>query len=145
MRPYIIIAYIIAMVVAVVYALIRAKHDSYVNNGPWKTWAFVEGVMVDLLVVFSFTRFCGLPWWHMIFVGLIFAFTFWLVFDCFSGWLRHRDILYIGDVGFDKKMRETFFYNKKFLWMENPRIIRLVLVKMFFLFILTAGYISIFQ
>lgn len=128
---------------AIIYAVIRSYHDRGLSQGSWKTFAFIEGVFVDLVViVLSWLAFGGL-WWSMIFNALIFAFMFWLVFDCFQGWLRTGSILYIGEQGFDLKMRKTFLYNKPlFSWQETGAF-RLIFVKVWWLIILIGGYCSI--
>ena len=72
------IVFIVIVVLAIIYAIIRAFHDSHVSHGKWKIWAFVEGLLFDVIVVGLCWRISGDPWWYMIFHGLMFAFLFWL-------------------------------------------------------------------
>jgi len=101
------IALIVILVVATGYALIRAKHDSFISHGPWKPWAFVEGVYSSLVVVALTWQAFGLIWYAMAPLAMVFAFTFWLVFDCVQGYIRTGNILYIGDKGFDARVKKV--------------------------------------
>jgi hypothetical protein len=137
MKPLIII-----LITSIVYALIRAKHDSYIAGGPWKVWAFIEGALIALSVVSLSLMAFGLSWWMGFPLGGIFAFTFWLVFDCLIGWHFAGSILYIGNAGFDKKMREIFKYNYSVFGWESGALF-LILFKCVWLFILIGGYFAL--
>lgn len=137
------ISLFISIGVAIIYAVIRSHHDRWLYHGPWKTFAFIEGVFVDLVViVLSWLAFGGL-WWSMILNALIFAFVFWLVFDCLIGYTLTGSILYIGSQGFDKKMRATFKYDLPLLGWKKTGAIRLIIVKLWWLLVLIGGYVSI--
>jgi hypothetical protein len=118
--------------IAIFYALIRAEHDSKISHGKWKLWAFIEGILVDAittaLVIFVFK----LDWWMCFLLGPIFAFVFWIFFDCMQGYIRTGNILHIGTVGFDLKVRKAV---KGKLW-------RYLFFKLFWLGILIGGYLS---
>ena len=137
------IALTIILVISIAYAVIRGFHDSKISGGKWKTWAFIEGVLVDLVVVALTILWFRFPWWQVIPLALVFAFTFWLVFDCLTGYLRTGFILYIGNTGFDLKMRKTFLYNKPlFGWQETGAFL-LVFFKCFWLALLIPSYIAL--
>ncbi len=111
------IALYIILTIAIGYALIRAKHDSYLSYGKWKRWAWIEGAYIAIcsvsLVLYAFT----LPWWLGLVLGFIFTLAFWIVFDCTSGWLRTKNILHLGTVGWDATMREVFKYKKGYVFL----------------------------
>ena len=133
------------LLVAIGYALIRAKHDSFLSHGTgsWKTWAFIEGIFVSLVVVLLSWKAFNTDWWLIFHLGMIFAFVFWIVFDCTQGWIRTRNILHIGDQGFDAKMRAMFFYDKPLLWWKNTGAFRLLFFRLFWLGILIPSYFSL--
>ena len=137
------IPYFIILASAIGYALIRAKHDSFITQGKWKTWAFIEGVfwciLLVTLVLLSFT----MKWWFLIVLGPIFAFSFWLVFDCVVGWYFSGNILYLGDQGFDLKMRGMALYNKPIFGWKETGSVRLIFFKLFWLVLLTLSYSSL--
>lgn len=105
--------------IAVLYAAIRAKHDSYVNQGKWKTWAFVEGgfwaITTGLLLGQNLLDYFMLP--------VIFALWFSLFFDPFCGLFRVGKFFYIGDTDkVDKKVKKVFvngrnYFIFKFVWL----------------------------
>lgn len=131
------INYLIISAIAVAYALIRAKHDSYIRVGEWKKWAFIEGVMWAVVTIALALAAFGLKWWVGIIAGPLFAFMFWLFFDCAVGWHFAGNILYIGNHGFDLKMRQTFKYNLPiFGWKESGAFI-LILFKLFWIILLS--------
>ena len=99
--------------------------------------AVAQAVVILTVLWFHF------PWWMCIPLALIFAFTFWLVFDCLHGYLRTGFILYIGDSVFDKKMRWVFLYNKPIFGWEQTGAVRQVFFKMFWLGILIPSYFSL--
>jgi hypothetical protein len=139
------ISYIFIVVVALVYALIRAKHDSFIRVGEWKTWAFIEGVMWAVYVVASSLFLFNLQWWFVIVLGPLFAFSFWLVFDCAVGWHFAGSILYLGNHGFDLKMRQTFKYNLPiFGWKESGAFI-FILFKLFWIVLLSLIYFELYN
>lgn len=138
------IAFIIILVISIAYAVIRAFHDSKISGGKWKTWAFIEGILVDLAIVALLWRLFYVPdWWMMFPAGFIFAFVFWLVFDCMEGYLRTGNILYIGSSGFDQKMREMFHYNKPLFGWKETGSIRLIFFKSFWLVLLIGAYFAL--
>lgn len=95
--------------ISLMYALIRATHDSYLNEGEWKLWAFIEGVFVALVV--SYFLHDGLV---SIGIGaLVFGMVFWIGFDCLTGLYFGKHPLYIGNTGFDRKIRGVFAYSEK--------------------------------
>ena len=92
------------IIISVLYAVIRAKHDSYVNNGPWKRWAFIEGVLVAVSVGYL----AGENWIDWIFLTVIFAYSFWIVFDIACGIFRAGKLWHFGSGWFDQKMKRVF-------------------------------------
>ena len=109
------------IIIATIYALIRATHDSFLNEGKWKVWAFIEGAFIALMV--SYFLHDGL-----VFIGLgalVFGIVFWIVFDCLTGLYFGRHPLYIGNTGFDKKVRSVFSYSDKWKGL-NYLIFKLV-------------------
>ncbi|MFH0756924.1 MAG: hypothetical protein V2B15_06540 [Bacteroidota bacterium] len=137
----------IILIIAIVYALIRAKHDSFLSHGDgrWKTWAFVEGGFIAISETILLWRAFDLEWWLMPHLVLIFAFAFWLVFDCSQGWIRTGNIFHLGEKGFDATMRKVFLYDKPILWWRNPGATRLVFFKLFWLGILIPTYFSLYN
>jgi len=133
---------IIILATAVIFALIRAKHDSFIAGGRWKVWAFVEGCFFAVATVALTLLAFGLPWWLGFVLGPVFAFSFWLVFDCVVGWLLSGSILYIGNQGFDLQMRKMFLYNKPIFGWEEPGAIRQIFFKAFWIFLLLGAYFS---
>lgn len=132
----------IILISAIIYAFIRAKHDSYLKGGEWKTWAFIEGFFWGALVVALTLLSFSLDWWVGFVLGPIFAFTFWLFFDCIVGYHFTGNILYLGEKGFDLKMRKMFLYNKPiFGWKETGQI-RGIFFKGFWLVLLIGAYFS---
>jgi len=100
---------LIILIIAVIYALIRANHDRYLRQGKWKTWAFIEGVLIALVISFLIGGK-----WYMIGVGaILFGFTFWIVFDTIIGIYFGKHPLYIGETGFDLEMRKMFQYTER--------------------------------
>ena len=85
--------------IAVLYALIRAKHDSYINAGKWKIWAFIEGLFFAAVIAI-----CLNDWLS----PLIFAIWFWIAFDIFCGLFRAGKIFYFGSDTFDQGMKQIF-------------------------------------
>ena len=138
-------ALIITSAIAIVYALIRAKHDSYVLTGRWKLWAFIEAVFIDLVVASLTVYALRLSWFQIPGLALSYAFIFWIVFDCACGWHRARNILYIGTTGWDATARRTFHYNKTFFWIQLPKARKYLLWKLFVGFIVIAGTLSIIE
>ena len=137
------IALLIILSVSIAYACIRAFHDRHISNGKWKTWAFIEGVLVDLVVVVLTVLWFDYPWWICFPLAGIFAFTFWVVFDCLEGYLRTGFILYIGEGGFDAKMRKMFLYNKPIFGWKQTGAIRGVFFKLFWLGLLIPAYLTL--
>ena len=138
-------ALIIILTVAVVYALMRGRHDSYIPNGEWKQWAFLEGVFIDLVVVgLSVYAFC-LSWYQIPGLALSFAFMFSIVFDRACGHFRVGNILYIGEYGWDAKVRRAIHYDTPFWGIQHPKALKYLLWKVFVGFIVIAGTISIIQ
>lgn len=135
-------ALIIISAVAIIYALIRAKHDSYIRVGEWKKWAFIEGVWWGVYVTVSTLFLFSMNWWMFIVLGPLFAFFFWLIFDCAVGWHFSGSILYIGNHGFDLKMRKTFKYNLPIFGWQSGALI-LILFKLFWIGLLTGFYFAL--
>jgi hypothetical protein len=102
------IALFVILATAIGYALIRAKHDSFLKGGKWKLWAFIEGVFIAIFIVGLILLSFKMNWWYGTVLGPIFGFSFWLVFDCVVGYHFTGNILYLGTSDFDLKMRGTF-------------------------------------
>lgn len=136
---------LIISAIAIVYALIRAKHDSYLYNGDWKLYAYIEGVFVAFLAVGGVIIYFSMAWWYAAVLGPLFAFVFWTVFDCLCGWFRVGHILYLGETGFDKRMRETFLYDKPIGKWKNTKSIRLLFFKVFWLLLSIGIYFSLYN
>jgi hypothetical protein len=99
------------IIISILYAAIRAKHDSYLRYsfGNWKKWAFIEGIFVSGIVGYhlhgiSFLTLVGMA---------VFALIFWIAFDIFTGIIFGKHPLYIGTTGFDAKVRKVFCYTEK--------------------------------
>lgn len=126
--------------IAIIYALIRAKMDSYLRTGPWKTWAFVIGAVIAIttvsLVLFGF----DMRWTNIFTLIPLFAFVFWLVFDCAVGYLFGGSILYLGSGKFDTIMKKTFKYNLPIFGWESGSFI-FILVKLFCITFFTLSYL----
>lgn len=137
------ISLLIISSIAIIYAFIRAKHDSYISFGKWKTWAFIEAVLIDLSIVILTMLWFHLQWWFVLPLALIFAFTFWLFFDCMEGYLRTGNILHLGEQGFDLKMRKTFLYDQKLLWWKHPGAFLYMMFKIFWITLLTLIYFAV--
>jgi len=92
------------ILVSSIYALIRAKHDSTINEGEWKKWASVEvgfwGIVWGLAMGDSLLDYIALP--------LIFAGWFSLVFDMACGWFRAKKLFYFGSGKWDQKIKRMF-------------------------------------
>lgn len=122
---------IIAICIAIVYAQIRAKHDSTIphGDGKWKTWAFVEGAFWAVCVSLALWQIFTLAWWETGLIGLIFGVVFWISFDMACGWHRARDVFHLGMYGFDKWANNVFKGGKNFF-----------IVRMVWLVILLGAY-----
>ena len=138
MKPYLII-----LTTSIIYAIIRAFHDSHISNGKWKIWAFVEGVFAAALTSGLLVWRTEIQWWYIFLLGPLFAFYFWLVFDCVVGYLFSRSILYLGTSGFDMKMRWSFLYNKPIFGWKETGAIRQIFFKCFWITLLTLIYNSL--
>lgn len=125
-------ALLLISVIAIFYAWVRAEHDSFLSDGKWKVFAFIEGIFVDLISVSLVVFVFKLDWWMVFMLGLIFGFLFWIFFDCIQGYIRTKNILHIGTVGFDLKVRKAV---KGKLW-------RYLFWKLFVLGVLVGGYLS---
>ena len=133
----------IILICAIGYAFIRAKHDSFLKGGKWKMWAFVEGVFIAAFIVGLVLLSFKLNWWFGAVLGPIFAFVFWLFFDCIVGYHFGGSVLYLGTSGFDLKMRGMFLYNKPiFGWKETGNV-RGIFFKCFWLVLLIGAYFSL--
>ena len=97
------------LIIAIVYALIRATHDKFLRQGGWKLWAFIEGAFVAFVVSYLI----GGAWYEIGLGALLFGFTFWIVFDMMTGIYFGKHPLYIGKTGFDWEIRKTFQYTEK--------------------------------
>lgn len=100
---------IFLIVLASLYALTRATHDRHLREGGWKLWAFVEGVIISVAINYLI----GGPWYIMLLGTLLFGFTFWIIFDIMMGIYFGKHPLYIGNTGFDRKIRAIFQYTEK--------------------------------
>jgi hypothetical protein len=109
------------MVISILYALVRAKHDSYINNGLWKLWAFIEGVLVAGSVGFL----VGSSWIDYIFLPVIFGMVFWIVFDIACGIFRAGKLFYFGSGKFDQYMRRI---SGSALWLFIGKLIVLLII-----------------
>ena len=107
--------------ISLIYALIRSKHDSFLREGKWKRWGFIEGVFIALVVSY-FTH----ESWYVIGLGaLVFGMVFWIAFDILMGLHFGKHPLYIGNTGTDKKIRGVFAYSEKWKGL-NYLIFKLV-------------------
>jgi len=97
------------LLVAVGYAIIRANHDRYLRQGEWKTWAFIEG----LVIAFAISFLVGGRWYEIGVGTLLFGFTFWIIFDIVMGIYFGNHPLYVGETSFDLEMRKMFQYTEK--------------------------------
>jgi hypothetical protein len=113
---------ILLIIISILYAIIRAKHDSYVNNGPWKLWAFIEGVLVAVGLAFAI----GTSWLDYIFLPVIFAMIFWIVFDMACGIFRVGKPFYFGSGKFDQLMRKVFVTGGGFLFWKSIWLIIII-------------------
>ena len=95
------IALLTISLVAVIYAIIRGKHDSYLVHGPWKTYAFIEGVFIAICAALAAHWLFDLSWIRTVLLGPLFGCVFWIMFDGMSGVFRVGKFLYIGTKGFD--------------------------------------------
>lgn len=94
---------ILITITAILYAIVRAKHDNslYESQGHNKLWAFIEGVIVSV----SLSIAVMVNWWDILFLPVLFAFIFWIVFDIACGLFRVGKFFYFGSGKFDQKMR----------------------------------------
>jgi len=134
--------YLLTISVAILYAFIRAKHDSYISHGKWKIWAFIEGVLVCTSVCVFISLGFGTPWWTLFVLIPLFAFYFWLFFDCVQGQIRAGSILHLGDKGFDAEMRAMFYYNLPIWGWKETGAIRLIFFKVFWIVLLSGAYFA---
>lgn len=135
-------ALIVILLVSIIYACIRAKHDSFISGGSWKKYAFIEGIFFNVCIVALSVAAFGLAWWTGFVLAAIFAFVFWLFFDCIVGWYFSGNILYLGNTGFDLKMRKMFKYNLPIFGWKSGALI-FILFKLFWLVLLTLSYFSL--
>ena len=133
----------IILICAIGYALIRAKIDSYLTQGEWKTWAFIMGVFFAVCIVGLSILAFNLKWWMGFVMGPLFGLSFWLVFDCVVGYHFTGSILYVGTRGFDLFMRQMFLYNKPIFGWKETGAIRQILFKCFWLTLLILAYNSL--
>ena len=113
--------------IAIIYAIIRAKHDSYVNDGQWKLWAVIEAVFL----CGAFTYLLGTNYIDYIFFPVIFAVIFSIVFDSACGLLRAKKFFYFGSGSYDQKMKNVFRTPKEFF-----------IVKLVWAIVSIGGYLS---
>ncbi len=97
------------IIISILYASMRAMHDSHLREGKWKLYAFIEGILIAGIVAYHL---------HGISLStplamLVFGMIFWITFDIFTGMIFGKHPLYIGTTGFDKKVREVFCYTDK--------------------------------
>ncbi len=128
------IALLLISTIAIISALLRAKRDSLLSHGTgkWKTYAFLEGLYESILSVLMVKWALGIPWGESVLLALVYAFIWSLFFDCIQGFIRTGNILHIGTVGFDAKVRATV---KGRLWLWP-------FAKIFWLIVLIGGYLS---
>lgn len=129
----------IILSIAILHALLRAKMDSYFRNGPWKIWAFIIGVVIAVTTV-SLVMYGFHLDWTGIFLLPIFAFVFWLFFNCAVGYLFGGSIFYLGSGKFDTHMKETFKYNLPIFGWESGSLI-FILFKLFWIAFFTFCYL----
>ena len=94
---------ILLITTAILYAIVRAKHDNYLNEsyGNWKPWAFIEGGLIAI----SLSLAVGTGLLDYLFLPVIFAMSFWIVFDMACGLFRVGKLFYFGSGEFDQKMK----------------------------------------
>lgn len=134
---------IVILTTAIIYALIRAKHDSYLLHGDWKRWAVIEAVFWTISFTAVLLYGFQLHWAYGLLLAPVFAFSFWLFFDCIVGYLFTGNILYLGEKGWDKKMRAMFLYNKPIFGWKETGAIRMIFFKCFWLTLLILSYLSL--
>ena len=115
------------------------KHLFGTKDYKWHWWALQEAFVLNTIFIIGLFMLAkasevSIMPWKFIVLWPINALFFWMIFDCLMGWHGKRDIWYLGTTGFDKKMRETFYYHTK-----NIRGKIFFLVKLLAYVILTLG------
>ena len=106
------------IIIAIVYALLRAVHDNHLSDGKWKVWAFVEGVFLAVVV----SHLVAENWADYTLLPFIFGLVFWIVFDSACGLLRARKLFYFGSGRFDQFINKSikypfWFFVWKLVWL----------------------------
>jgi len=116
------VALLISSGIALMYALIRAKHDSFILQGKWKKYAFIEGVFFAILTVIGLKWGLTLSWLSTPFLALSFALSFSIPFDMACGVHWGGSVWYLGSGSWDRKVNAIFKGGKgwaifKFVWL----------------------------
>lgn len=106
------------IIIAIIYALLRSKHDSFIPDGQWKLYAVLEAIFLTGL----FTSFIGNNIIDYLFLPVIFGIWFSISFDIFCGWFRAKKIFYFGSGVYDRSMQSMFikpvnFFVFKVIWL----------------------------
>jgi len=128
-------AFLILTITAVLYSIIRSKHDSYLREGKWKLWAMIEGLLVSVAISYSLATL----WWMVIVMALVFWITFWILFDSLMGIVFGGSIFYLGETGWDGYLRAMFQYT------EETKGIQLFFAKIIVAIIIYGTYFSCYN
>ena len=103
--------YLTISIIAIIYSFIRAKHDSFISGGSWKTWALIEAIFFSGLLAY----FLGSNIIDYIFLPVIFGIWFSIFFDMFCGWIWAKKLFYFGSGVYDKAMKKVFITPLNFI------------------------------
>lgn len=104
--------FLVLVISALIFAFIRGMHDSYLREGKWKKWSSAQTVYTSFIL--SFLLSSSLSIWMIPVMMLVYFVTFSIAFDCWIGYKFGGSILYVGNTGYDKKIRKIFHYNEKY-------------------------------
>ena len=104
--------FIISTIFTLWYAWSRSMHDKHLfgTDYKWHWWALQEAIILNTVFCIGMFLLNDILAWKFIILWIINALFFWMVFDCLMGWHAKKDIWYIGNTGFDKQIRLTFYY-----------------------------------
>jgi len=135
------IQFAIIAFVAVLYAFLRGLRDGnrYESDGNWKQRATMITGAIASVCVTAVLVYWHWPWWMFIPMIACYAFIYWLVFDCWMGWLKAGDILYLGSGKWDTEAKKMFLYT------DERRAILMVIFKIVWLCIVIPSYFSLYN
>lgn len=93
--------YLTILITAIIYALIRAKHDNSLFQAEWKKWATVELLFITGVI----TYLAGNNLADYILFPMVFLLWWSIAFDSACGWLRAKKIFYFGSGDWDQMMK----------------------------------------